>query len=103
MTLTDLLPRRKEVEAPPPPPPPVSHKGVLEVGGMVPLYWDTANPVSVDRVRSTFQQAIMSGYVGQSYKQTKMAWGGTSMYGEITREFDPEADEIRMSLPYAGG
>jgi hypothetical protein len=104
MALMDLLPHRKVVEAPPPPPAPVSHKGTLHVGGMFPLEWDTADSASVVKAARTFDAAIRSGYVGMAYKPTETrGWGGSRMDGEVTRTFDPEADEIRMSLPYAGG
>lgn len=107
MALMDLLPNRRVVttEAPPepPPPPPAAHKGRLFIGGRYPLYWDTSDPASVEACRAAFQSAICSGYTGQSYKTRTNAWGGSSMDGEITRSFDPEADEVRMSLPYAGG
>lgn len=107
MALMDLLPGRKKevevVEPPPPAPAPVSHKGVLFVGGMTPIAWDTADQRSVQEARRRFDAAIMSGYTGQSYKATKNAWGGLGYSGEITRTFDPEAEEVRMSLPYAGG
>jgi hypothetical protein len=101
MALMDVLPRKKEkVEAPPAPP---SHAGILEIGGMYPLAWDTAQPATVTKARRQFDAAISSGYVAQAYKPGVFGMGGSRMDGEITREFDPEADVIRMSLPYAGG
>ncbi len=116
MAMMDVLPRFRRSESPPepdapsddpptPPPPEQSHKGILHIGGMYPIKWDTADNVSVTRARETFEQAIRSGYMGQSYKQTKNPWGssGLGYAGEVTRTFDPQADEIRMSLPYAGG
>jgi hypothetical protein len=103
MALLDLLPSRKQEEAPAPAPV-TSHKGVLEVGGMFPLNWDTADQSSVDRARVQFNHAIRSGYVAQSYSSAPVVgWGGSRMDGEMTREFNPEADVVRMSLPYAGG
>ena len=115
MALIDLLPGHRRTDAPPepeapqsdppapPPPAPESHKGMLEIGGMYPIYWDTADPRSVEIAKRNFRDALISGYAAQSYKQTKSAWGGSSTFGEMTRTFDPEADAIRMSLPYAGG
>ena len=106
MALLDLLPSRNKEEAPAPEPvTPPSHKGVLEIGGMLPLYWDTADPESVERARRNFRSAILSGYMAQSYTSAPVvsAWGGSRMDGEVTREFNPEADVVRMSLPYAGG
>jgi len=101
MALMDLLPSRKrEVEAPPPPP---AHKGLLFIGGGRDRIWDTADPESIAVAKRAFDTAIMSGYVGLAYKPTKSPYGGSSMDGEVTRTFDPEADQIRMSLPYAGG
>jgi len=107
MTLLDTI--RRETVAPPPPPAPVTHQGVLFVGGLMPLAWNTADPASVVRAKSQFDRAILSGYMGQVYKAQTVTspWGGSAMgmsyAGEVSREFDPEADEIRMSLPYAGG
>jgi hypothetical protein len=103
MALLDLLPSRKQ-EAPAPEPV-ASHKGVLEIGGMIPLHWDTADSASVHKARRQFNSAISCGYMAQSYSSTPVvsAWGGSRMDGEVTREFNPEADVVRMSLPYAGG
>jgi hypothetical protein len=101
MALMDVLPRRKEKVAAPPAPP--SHTGLLEVGGMSTLAWDTSVPVTVARARAQFEAAISAGYTAQAYKPGILGFGGSRMDGEITREFDPQADVIRMSLPYAGG
>jgi len=98
MTLMDL---HKEETAEPVAPP--SHTGLLEVGGMYPLYWDTAKPETVQMARQQFERAIEAGYTAQSYKPGVVGMGGSAMDGEITREFDPEADVVRMALPYAGG
>lgn len=105
MALMDLLPGRKEKEETPVTPvAPPSHRGLLEVGGCIPQYWDTADQVTVDRARDQFRRAIAAGYVAQSYTSTPVVgFGGSRLDGEVTREFNPEADTIRMTLPYAGG
>lgn len=111
MALLDLLPGRQKTETPtppdppPPPEPPKAHRGVLEIGGMLPIYWSTDDRFSVERARTQFNRARMSGYVAQSYSSSTpvVGWGGSRMDGEVTREFNPEADVVRMSLPYAGG
>lgn len=104
MALVDLLPgRNKEVAPAPTPVAKPAHRGILEIGGMFPLEWNTADQVSVERARHQFNSAIMAGYTAQSYRPGIIGFGGSRMDGEVTREFDPEADAIRMSLPYAGG
>ena len=102
MTLTQLR-RKKEEETPAQPAAAPSHTGLLEIGGMWPTSWDTADPASVDKARKQFDHAINSGYTAQSYKPGIIGRGGSAMDGEVTRTFDPEADVVRMSLPYAGG
>lgn len=113
MALMDLLPRREKekvevkveekVEAPRLPVAPPSHRGMLEIGGMYPTYWDTADPSSVALAEARFDAAITAGYTGQSYRPGIMGMGGSTMDGEITRTFDPQANVVVMSLPYAGG
>jgi hypothetical protein len=104
MTLTQLRRKKAEYETPeitavaPP-----SHAGILEIGGQYPYGWDTADQASVNKARAQFDCALGAGYVAQVYKPGVIGMGGTALDGEVTREFDPEADVIRMSLPYAGG
>jgi hypothetical protein len=98
MALMDLLPSKKEEPVAPP-----SHTGLLEVGGCIPQYWDTSDQVTVARARAQFERAIAAGYTAQAYMPGVVGFGGSRMDGEVTREFNPEADVVRMSLPYAGG
>jgi hypothetical protein len=104
MALMDLLPNKKEkVEEPAQPVAPPSHCGILEIGGMYPTAWDTSQPGTVSEARAKFDAAISAGYVAQVYRPGVVGMGGTALDGEVTRTFDPEADVVRMSLPYAGG
>lgn len=95
MSLMDSIRRPKE-EAPAPP----SHKGTLFIAGSGTFVWDTADPISVEEMRDRFKRAIRAGYMAQAYGGTAQVAGYS---GQVTRSFEPEADEIRMTLPYAGG
>lgn len=98
MSLLEAIRPSKREEAAPP-----SHIGIMHIGGVIkPVQWDTADPVSVARAEKQFDRAIRSGYTGQAYGAA-IVTPGMGYSGEVTREFRPEADEIRLTLPYAGG
>ncbi|WP_309493167.1 hypothetical protein [Candidatus Hecatella orcuttiae] len=56
--------------------------------------WSESDPSSVEEAKKIFQEKLKQGWL--AYKRKKHL-------RKVTTEFDPEADEITLAPPVAGG
>jgi hypothetical protein len=83
----------------PPPEPKVT--GRLIIGFNV-YPWDKDDPKSVAAVRHQFDHCMLMGMAAFE-AQTVQGWYGPRTEEVSTREFNPEATQVRMTAAYAGG
>jgi hypothetical protein len=60
------------------------------------VFWDPKKPVEVDAARRAFEHLLANGYCAYQMEQGDKR-------GKLVREFCPDAQEIIMCAPLAGG
>jgi len=100
--MTALRLKSEPVEAPAPPKREPQVTGRILFGNLRVVEWDKADKDSVLRARRAFRDGLGSGMAAFE-ATTVQGWYGPRTEEVSTRDFNPEAEQIRMTAQYAGG